>query len=123
MHICKAAFSLRKSHPALFLSEYCYSDSAPPSPITKAEPPMQIHRSFRLLTPTLFAAILALGLFAATGSAAGPQQPYHVLDHWKLTDAGWWDYLIVDSPAHRLYITRGDHVDVLDTATGKQVGT
>ena len=48
--------------------------------------------------------------------------PYHVLDHWKLADTGWWDYLAVDSPAHRVYITRGDHVDVLDTETGKQLG-
>jgi DNA-binding beta-propeller fold protein YncE len=51
------------------------------------------------------------------------QQPYHVIDRWKLPDAGGWDYLLADPPAHRLYITRGDHVDVLDSATGKQVGT
>lgn len=54
--------------------------------------------------------------------AVQAQQPYHIVDRWKLADAGWWDYLTVDSPAHRLYITRGDHVDVLDTQTGKQVG-
>ncbi len=83
---------------------------------------MQIHRSFRLLHQAIFFAVLALGLLAATVSADA-QQPYHVLDHWKLADTGWWDYLIVDSPAHRLYITRGDHVDVLDTTTGKLVGT
>ena len=59
----------------------------------------------------------------AVAQAAGPEGPYRVLDHWKLPDTGGWDYLLVDSPAHRLYITRGDHVDVLDDATGKQIGT
>jgi YVTN family beta-propeller protein len=100
-----------------------------------AEPSMHIQRSFRLLARPLAAAALALGLFAATrpavaqpgapagrSSTAGLEKPYHILARWKLADPGWWDYLHVDSPAHRLYITRGDHVDVLDTGTGKQVG-
>ncbi len=33
------------------------------------------------------------------------------------------DYLLADPPAHRLYITRGPQVLVLDTTTGKQVGS
>lgn len=83
---------------------------------------MQSRLSVRLLARPLFAAALMCSFFAATRPAAA-QQPYKILDHWKLADAGGWDYLIVDSPAHRLYITRGDHVDVLDTTTGKPVGT
>jgi len=66
----------------------------------------------------LFGAVLIFGCLAAAA-----QQPYHVVDHWKLPDAGGWDYLLVDSAAHRVFITRGDHVDVLDTQTGKQIGT
>ena len=84
----------------------------------------------RSLARPLFAATLLCSFVAATrpvaaqpASPAEVQQPYHVIDHWKLTDNGFWDYLIVDSPAHRLYITRGDHVDVLDTTNGKLVGT
>ena len=73
------------------------------------------------MIPAVFAAVLWCGLAAAIPVAA--QQPYHILDRWKLADAGWWDYLTVDPAAHRLYITRGDHVDVLDTQTGKQVGS
>ena len=84
---------------------------------------MHILRSLRILARPLFAAALFCGLFAATHTAAAQQQPYRILDHWKLADAGWWDYLLVDSPAHRLYLTRGDHVDVLDTRTGKLIGT
>jgi len=66
-------------------------------------------------------AALFCGLVAVTPAIA--QQPYHIVDRWTLADAGWWDYLLVDSPSHRLYITRGDHVDVLDSTTGKSVGT
>jgi YVTN family beta-propeller protein len=57
----------------------------------------------------------------AASRPAGAQ--YRVLDRWKLDDAGGWDYLLVDSPVHRLYITRGDHVDAVDTTTGKLIGT
>ncbi len=82
---------------------------------------MQTRPRSRLLHQALLAAALSLSLLAAT-CPANAQGPYHVLDHWKLADTGWWDYLAVDSPAHRVYITRGDHVDVLDTETGKQLG-
>ena len=68
------------------------------------------------------AAALLCGLLAATRPIAA-QQPYKVLDHWKLGGEGFWDYLIVDSPAHRLYLTRGNHVDVVDTQTGKLAGS
>ncbi|MFZ0747263.1 MAG: YncE family protein [Terracidiphilus sp.] len=82
---------------------------------------MQIQHSIRRWAQSLFAATLLCGLFAAIRPVAA-QQPYHILDRWKLADTGWWDYLHVDSTAHRVYITRGDHVDVLDTETGKQIG-
>jgi len=64
--------------------------------------------------------LAAAGLFAATLTA---QQPYRVVDHWKLGGEGGWDYLLADSAAHRLYITHGPRVEVLDTATGKPVGS
>src|ERR1019366_4220805 len=79
---------------------------------------MQIPVNIRSFARPLFAAAVLCGFIAAARPVAA-QQPYKVLDHWKLTDAGGWDYLLVDSPAHRLYLTRGDHVDVLDTASGK----
>jgi YVTN family beta-propeller protein len=76
---------------------------------------------FRQCESTLMRGLVAVCVLFG-GAAAQAQGPYRVLDSWKLSDAGWWDYLIVDSPAHRLYVTRGDHVDVLDTAGGKLVG-
>jgi YVTN family beta-propeller protein len=50
------------------------------------------------------------------------QQPYQVMDHWKVGGAGGWDYLFADSSAHLLYLSHGAQVEVVDTATGKVVG-
>ena len=83
---------------------------------------MPNQRTLRLLARSFMAAALLCGLLAATRPIAA-QQPYKVLDHWKLGGEGFWDYLIVDSPAHRLYLTRGNHVDVVDTQTGKLAGS
>jgi YVTN family beta-propeller protein len=47
---------------------------------------------------------------------------YKVIDHWKIGGTGGWDYLLADGPAHRLYITHNNRVEVVDTATGKPVG-
>jgi DNA-binding beta-propeller fold protein YncE len=45
-----------------------------------------------------------------------------VLRHFAIGGAGGWDYLAVDSAQHRLYVSRGDRVIVLDTGNGKPVG-
>ncbi len=62
----------------------------------------------------LAACMLAAGALA--------QQPYQVVDHWKIGGTGGWDYLLADPEAHRLYVTHGPRVEVLDTDTGKIVG-
>ena len=54
--------------------------------------------------------------------AAFSQGPYKVLDHWTIGGTGGWDYLVADGGAHRLYVTHGSRVEVLDTAAGKEVG-
>jgi len=74
--------------------------------------------ALRRLTPAILLALISL---SAPGTPA--QGPYKVLDHWSLSDSGGWDYLLVDSAAHRVYITRGDHVDAIDSASGKLLGT
>lgn len=74
---------------------------------------------------------LALGLTAAVGISAVPAQAqtsahpdgYHVTESVKLPDAGGWDYLGIDVPAHKLYVSAGDHEDVVNTQTGKLIGT
>ena len=79
---------------------------------------MHLSRLSRRLAPIALAA--ALGVLAASSAAA--QQPYKILDHWKVGGEGGWDYLLADSGAHRLYITHGARVEVLDSQSGKPIG-
>ena len=54
--------------------------------------------------------------------AAHAQKSYAVETRWTIGGEGGWDYLTMDAPAHRLYVTHGPKVEVLDTTTGKVVG-
>jgi YVTN family beta-propeller protein len=56
-------------------------------------------------------------------SAALAQKPYSVLTKWTVGGEGGWDYLTSDPKAHRLYVTHGPRVEVLDTDSGKVVGS
>jgi YVTN family beta-propeller protein len=47
---------------------------------------------------------------------------FHQIGKVAIGGEGGWDYLTVDSGAHRLYVTRGTHVTVIDTSTDKVVG-
>jgi DNA-binding beta-propeller fold protein YncE len=66
---------------------------------------------------------LCAALCAATASAAAPSPELQVLDRWNLGGVGGWDYLTVDSAAHRLYVSRGTRVDVIDIDSGKIFGS
>ena len=79
------------------------------------------HHGTELLLKTFSAAVLICGLLAAPAMTAA-QKRYHIVDHWKIGGDGGWDYLLADPAAHRLYITHGPRVEVLDTTTGKPVG-
>ncbi len=74
---------------------------------------------FALTSTAALAATLCVSAPLARAQGSGP---YHVSDHWKIGGDGGWDYLTVDSSAHRLYVTHGPRVEVLDTETGKPVG-
>jgi YVTN family beta-propeller protein len=71
-------------------------------------------KCMRALVPTLV-------VFGSV--AAFAQKPYSVLTQWKIGGEGGWDYLTSDPPAHRLYVTHGPRVEVLDSDTGKVVGS
>ena len=68
------------------------------------------------------AKLAAATLLTLCSAAAVAQQPYHVVDHWKIGGAGGWDYLLADPSAHVVYLTHGSRVEVVDTKTGKSVG-
>jgi YVTN family beta-propeller protein len=66
-----------------------------------------------------------LALFGLTAIAAvvhADAKPYAVTQRFALGGEGGWDYPSVDPATHLLYLSRADHVAVVDTATGKEVG-
>ena len=81
---------------------------------------MPMQRSLRLLVlPFMAAVFCGLLVFPAFTAA---QQPYKVIDRWKIGGDGFWDDLTADGQAHRLYLTHGARVDVVDTQSGKLIG-
>lgn len=73
-------------------------------------------------------AAIALVVAAAAGSDACAQArvpnaaTYHVARRVTVGGEGGWDYLVVDTAAHRLYLSRGSHVQVFDTDRDSVVG-
>ena len=63
--------------------------------------------------------ILLVSLVALAASAFA--QNYKVTNKFVLGGEGGWDYLAYDTHGHRLFITRGDHVIVIDPKAGKQI--
>jgi DNA-binding beta-propeller fold protein YncE len=67
--------------------------------------------------------LAGLLFIAAIGVYAAPQASgYHVIRRMPVGGDGNWDYLRVDPDAHRLYISRGTHMMVVDEVSGKVVG-
>jgi DNA-binding beta-propeller fold protein YncE len=63
------------------------------------------------------------GFATAPGALAAPQAGgYHVIKRFPVGGTGNWDYLRVDPDAHRIYISRGTHMMVVDENSGKVIG-
>jgi len=73
---------------------------------------LPIRRAFLVCASTLLASAIL---------SAGPSG-YHVSKTLKLGGDGGWDYLTVDAKGRRVYISRGNHVMVVDADTGAVVG-
>ncbi len=71
-------------------------------------------------------ALLAFSLLVTSHLSAAPQSTgssgYHLIKKVKLGGTGGWDYLEVDPATHRLFISRGTHVIVVDPEQGKIIG-
>ena len=87
-----------------------------------------LHHLLKLNSKIIACAFLTLGsgairlphfLQAATVTA---QPQFRVKDRWNIGGKGGWGFLVLDAPAHRLYIPRTNRVMVIDTRTGKPVG-
>jgi YVTN family beta-propeller protein len=88
-----------------------------------------LSRSLLKLKSKIFlSTLLALGLRDISSSrllhaATGTLEPqFHVKDQWNIGGKGGWGFLVLDAPAHRLYIPRTNRVMVVDTSTGKVIG-
>ena len=76
----------------------------------------------RMLAAGSILSLATLSLAAlGSASAARAQEAFHIQAKWQIGGDGGWDYLSVDPVSHLLYITRGNHVAVVNTHTGKQV--
>jgi DNA-binding beta-propeller fold protein YncE len=61
-------------------------------------------------------------LFALALPAASAQTDWQVLRTFHVGGEGGWDYVTVDAPNHRLFVTRSTHTLAVDTSTGKVLG-
>lgn len=49
--------------------------------------------------------------------------PYQINNSYKLAGNGRWDYLTLDDSSHRLFVSHGDMVQVVDVNSGKVIAT
>ncbi len=72
----------------------------------------------------LFALLQTAAIAAsAAENAPLPAPDYTVSRSWPLGGSGGWDYLALEASGARLFISRGDRVDVVETVSGKPVGS
>src|SRR5258705_11866142 len=71
-----------------------------------------------LAVATIFSAVA----FSRPAAPAPGASGYHVIKTVAVGGDGGWDYVLVDSDARRIYISRGTHVVVLDADTYAVVG-
>jgi len=89
---------------------------------------MRMNRLRSVVTRIALAALAVVALAAgfwipARVTAALPgESGYHLKQKFPIGGEGFWDYITFDSPARRLFISRGTHVVVLDVDSGKLVG-
>jgi len=79
-------------------------------------------KNFR--SPLVFALLGVAAAWTSTATAdTGAPTHYEVQQKFTLEGNSKYDYTVVDSRRHRLYVTRGTRVQVLDTESGQTVGT
>src|SRR5690349_22143262 len=54
--------------------------------------------------------------------SASAQANWQVLKTFHIGGTGGWDYVTVDAPRHRLFVTRSTHTMAIDENTGKVLG-
>jgi len=71
----------------------------------------------------LIAVLIALSaILANAGASSAPENRYRFLKEIHIGGEGGWDYLSIDSAAHRLYVTHATRIVVIDTDKDSIVG-
>ena len=78
-------------------------------------------RNYTVLT------LVACSLFLSAGTARADSSPippagYTVARSWRLAGNSGWDHLALEASGGRLFISRDDRVEVLETVSGKMAG-
>ena len=79
----------------------------------------------RLRLLSLIGTVLQFG-YATASPANGsplPSADYGISTIWPLGGMGGWDYVALEPSGARLFVTRGDRVDVVETSTGRRAAT
>ena len=66
--------------------------------------------------------LTVIGLLSSVSAFAGAPPTYHEIKKIDIGGEGFWDYLFVDSPANRLYVSHSNKIIVVDTAKGAVCG-
>ncbi len=78
----------------------------------------------RLALPLAIAALCLSAASAAFGDTSPlPDADYGVSTIWQLGGIGAWDYLSLEPSGARLFVSRGDRVDVVETVNGRRATT
>ncbi|TFF38891.1 YncE family protein [Mucilaginibacter psychrotolerans] len=67
---------------------------------------------------------IAIALFALASYTASAQNKtgLHILKSHIINSPGGWDYVTVDAPNQKIYVSHGTQVNILSTATGDSIG-
>ena len=65
---------------------------------------------------------LLTGLMAASLLPLLGQASWKVTKTFPIGGEGGWDYVTIDAPNHRLFVTRATHTQVIDSESGKVLG-
>ena len=66
--------------------------------------------------------LFVVAILGASLNVWADDAPYRVADRLAVGGDGGWDYLSVDPNTHLLYLSRADHVTVIDAGSGKNIG-
>jgi YVTN family beta-propeller protein len=70
-----------------------------------------------------FASLLVFAALVGEKAVAAPQSRYHIIKKVSLPGTGGWDYVFVDAPGRRVYVSHSTQVEVLNADTFEPVGT